>query len=146
VATHLREGLGMKYFYLGWIPYLLTSSQKATRLEVTKVMIQQLTIHTSAEFQHLLTGNKLLTAYDDASLPMRTMVRNDVDMIARLTSHPQKTMMTIFSALTASPLLIFCRKSQIELQVLQGEYDQRTQPDRVYYRAKIARNSHVPTF
>jgi hypothetical protein len=110
MVTHLREGLGMKYFHLGWIPDLLTFSQKATRLEVVKVMVQQLTIYVNAGFQHLLTGNKSLTVYDDAPSPMRTMARNDVNLIARLTNHPRKTMTKISSALTASPLLIFCRK------------------------------------
>jgi hypothetical protein len=110
VAAHLQEGVSMKYFHLGWFPHLLTSSQKATRLEVAKVIVQQLTIYANAGFQHLLTGNKLLTVYDDAPSRMRTMARNDVDLIARQTNHLRKTMTTISSALTVSPLLIFCRK------------------------------------
>jgi hypothetical protein len=48
----------MKYSYLRWIPDLLTSSQKAMRFEVIKVMDQQLAIDANAGFQYLLTGDE----------------------------------------------------------------------------------------
>jgi hypothetical protein len=39
-ATDLPEGLGMKCFHLMEVPHLLTSIQKAMRLEMAKVMAQ----------------------------------------------------------------------------------------------------------
>jgi hypothetical protein len=87
------------------VPHLLTSNQKSTRLEVTKVMAQQLIINANAGFQHLLTGDKSCMVCDYTPLRMWTMARSDVDRIARPTSHSWKTMMTIFFGVKAIALI-----------------------------------------
>jgi hypothetical protein len=96
MTTHMREGLGMKYFHLRRVPHLLTSSQKSMRLEAAKVMAQQLAIYTNAGFQHLLTGDESWMAHEDTPSRMWTMARSDVDPIARPISHLRKTMMRVF--------------------------------------------------
>jgi hypothetical protein len=64
---------------------------------------------------------------------MWMIARNDVNPTARLTSHSQKIMMTISSALMALPFPMFCRKNNIKLWAFQEEYHQRIRPDRVSY-------------
>jgi hypothetical protein len=55
---------------------------KAKRLEVTKAMAQQLEIHANVGFQHLLTGNESLMAFDCTQSRTWTMAWNEVDPIA----------------------------------------------------------------
>jgi hypothetical protein len=96
MATHMPEGLGMKCFHLRRVPHLLTSNQKATRLEAVKVMGQQLAIYANAGFQHLLTGDESWMVHNDTPSRMWTMARSDVEPIARAINYPRKTMMSVF--------------------------------------------------
>jgi hypothetical protein len=68
-------------------------------------MIQQLAIHANAGFQHILTGDESRIVYDDMSPRMCTIARSDIDSIARPTSYPRETMMTIFFGFNSIALI-----------------------------------------
>jgi hypothetical protein len=85
---------------------------KATHFEVAKLIAQRLTIHANVGLQHLLTSSESCLASDYTPSRMWTMMRNDVDLIARQKSHPQKIMMTIFFGFKRIALIdIFPEKS-----------------------------------
>jgi hypothetical protein len=105
MATHIRSGLSMKYFHLRRIPHLLTSNQKAMRLEAAKVMAQQLAVYANTGFQHLLTGDESWMAHDDTPSRMWTMAWSDVDPIARAINYPRKTMMRVFFSFNGIALI-----------------------------------------
>jgi hypothetical protein len=96
------------------LAHVLSCQTIATRLEVVKVMAQQLAIYAKAEYQHLMTSDESWMAYDYTPSRVWTMSRSDVDTIARPISHSRKTMKTIFFGINGISLIdILLRKTKL---------------------------------
>jgi hypothetical protein len=102
----MRKAMGMKYFNLRWIPHLLISNQKATRLEVAKVMMmtKQVAIHVNAGFQRLGTSHEHRIARDSMLSRMYPMARSHLDPIVNPTNRFRHTTMTVVFGMNSTAL------------------------------------------
>jgi hypothetical protein len=84
---------------------LIDIRSKATCLEVTKVMAQQLEMLANVIFQYQWTGDESLIAFDCTPSQKWTIAWSEVDLIAWLVSHPPKAMMTVFFSVNGIALI-----------------------------------------
>lgn len=106
VFRRLTE-LGYKNLLLKWVPHNLNNSQKKLRVQISKKMIQMLTMLKKDNFKYVFTGDETWCKYHFDHKRKWVLSSEDLDERIRPSNYERKIMIVIFIGIKGLVLLKF---------------------------------------
>jgi transposase len=103
VLRHLEESLGMKNFYLRWIPYRLTDDLRQRRVSTCEELLPLLETQEQRQFRDLVTGDESWFTLEYEHQTQWQISRQEIGPKVRQGFQTKKFMLTVLWGNTGLP-------------------------------------------